>query len=74
MKTAILELNNPEHIKSKYVKLFISEYVGKGYKSTDITIKLNFLCDRPDILFGQFQVMKNKEFFKKYNITNLSNK
>lgn len=62
MKT--IEINTPQQITSKYITLNIIEWCKQGVASKDIQLQLNFLCDKPEILFKKFQVIKNKIYFK----------
>ena len=62
MKT--IEINTPEQIKSQYIKLGIIEWCKQGVPSKDISLQLNFLCDKPELLFNKFQVIKNKIYFQ----------
>jgi hypothetical protein len=59
-----IEINTPQQITSKYITLSIIKWCKQGVASKDINLQLNFLCDKPEILFNKFQVIKNKIYFK----------
>ena len=66
LQTKIIEIDKPVELNRSKITRQIEDSFRNGYLSREIKLQLNFLTDRPDLLFDKFQVMKNRKAFYLY--------
>ena len=59
-----IKINKPSEVKSKRVKNEIEKLYREGVKMNEIKLQMSFICDAPDLIAKDFQVIKNHIAFK----------
>lgn len=59
-----ITINKPIEVKSQRVKNEVEKLYRSGLKMSEIKLQMTFICDNPDAICKDFQVIKNKIAFK----------
>lgn len=58
-----IELNTPKQINSIRVKKEVENLIKRGTKTNEIFLKMNFICDAPELIINDFRKLKNQIAF-----------
>ena len=59
-----IKINKPSETKSKRVKNEVEKLYREGVRMNEIKLQMCFVCDAPDLIAKDFQVIKNHIAFK----------
>jgi hypothetical protein len=54
-----IELNKPAELNSSRVKKEVENLIKKGTKTNEINLRMNFICDAPELIINDFRKLKN---------------
>ena len=57
MKT--ITINTPNGVNSIRVKKQVEKLIKSGTKTNEINLRMNFICDAPEIIINDFRKLKN---------------
>ena len=62
-----VHLTHPGEINKPHIRQRIEMLADLGFRSSNIILALNFVCDNPGKIAGKFQVIKNRVYHAKAN-------
>ena len=57
MKT--ITINTPNGVNSIRVKKQVENLIKSGIKTNEINLRMNFICDSPELIINDFRKLKN---------------
>lgn len=54
-----ITINTPNGVNSIRVKKEVEKLIKSGIKTNEINLRMNFICDSPELIINDFRKLKN---------------